>query len=201
MSCVVGDLTYCLFQYTKMFFTEACVLCTKELHVGNLCPLHVLISSCTIYTQWCAALGEGGDVFAKVVVQLRHRNKTYKLANTQLQTPGHNYSLTSQCLEGSGDCHHHWVEQLPHKKPKYRCQSHQDYETGAYSHQESYCLPVGWVHSVKHEIRVARERYSTCLVQTHSEWRRGVVRAVCLSCHEPVWEIQSERAHKSRQNW
>lgn len=155
MSCIVGDFTYCLFQYKKMFFTdysdvytEARVLCTKALHVGNLCPLHVLINVTLSIHNDVLHLG-GGNTFVKVHIQLGHRNKTYtyvygkQISQHTVETLSHNYSLTSQCLEGSSDCHHHWVEQLPYKKPKYRCQSHQDHETGAYSHQESYCLPVG----------------------------------------------------------
>ena len=106
-----------------------------------------------IHTMMCYTWGGGQRVCqqrctarTQIYSEIRHILicMASKLAkNTQLQIPSHNYSLTSQCLEGSCDCHHHWVEQLPHKKSKYRCQSHQDYETGAYSHQQSYCLPVG----------------------------------------------------------
>ena len=62
--------TYCLFQYRKMFFTdysdvytEARVLCTIALHVGNLCPLHVLIKVTLSIHNDVLHLGRGEHVY------------------------------------------------------------------------------------------------------------------------------------------
>jgi len=111
--------------------------------------------------------------------------------------------LTSKYLEDYCQHYHHSVEQFNNEEPKYGSKSYENQEAGSSAHKQGNGAPFVGEYFTEGEVRWTRGGESGGFVPAQPEGRKSVVHRHVLTVDDtdfsadldPVWEVQTKRAH------